>query len=191
MTRRFGRACLLTAAMCLTFAAIARACDTPVYRYAMYRWLPAPYEVYYFHEGELDDAAQQLKAVVEKAGETAEAPTNIVFLSVDLTQDRDLVGVPPDIKTAWQKQDQPPIPSYFVSSPVGGHLFTGSLSLPDLEAMIDSPTRQQVGQALEAGKAGVYILLTNDDAEASARAEQVIHGGGQIVALHTTECDSR
>lgn len=166
MTRRIGRACLFTAVMCLSFASVARACDTPVYRYAMYRWLPAPYEVYYFHEGELDDTAQQMKAAVEQAGETAEAPTNIVFLSVDLAQDKELVGVPPDIKTAWRKQDRPQIPSYFVSSPVGGHLFTGSLSLADIEAMIDSPTRQQVGQALEAGKAGVYVLLTSDDAEA-------------------------
>ena len=25
------------------------ACETPVYRYAMYRWEPAPFEIYFFH----------------------------------------------------------------------------------------------------------------------------------------------
>ena len=176
MTGRIGQVCLMTAAVCCTCVSLARACDTPVYRYAMYRWLPAPYEVYYFHDAGLDEAAQQIKAALDKAGQTPEGPANVVFLSVDLAKDKELAGVVSDIKEAWQKQDQPQIPSYLVSSPIGRHLFSGSLTLAEIDAMIDSPARQQVAQLLGEGKAGVYLLLTGEDTRANAAAEQVIRG---------------
>ncbi len=98
MKRRVGRVSLLGLVIGIIMAAGAMACDTPVYRYAMYRWLPAPYEVYYFHKGDLDDGAEQMRSAIEKAGQSANAPANVVFLSVDLAKDTDLVGVPPDIK---------------------------------------------------------------------------------------------
>lgn len=152
------------------------ACDTPVYRYAMYRWFPAPYEVYYFYEGEMGEAGQQMKDALDKAGESEEAPTNIVFLGVDLLKDKELTGVPPDVKEAWNKQEEKIVPSFLVSSPVGAHLLKGSLTIKDLPAMIDSPIRQQTGKLLEAGNAGVYIFLKGENAESSAAAEKVLRG---------------
>ena len=38
------------------------ACETPVYRYAMYRWAPAPFEVYFFHSEELTEDQKELHA---------------------------------------------------------------------------------------------------------------------------------
>ena len=60
MSIRSRRRLLLpsTIALALTICGlvILQACETPVYRYAMYRWNPAPYEIYYFHneDGEPD-----------------------------------------------------------------------------------------------------------------------------------------
>ncbi len=170
-------------------AAISLGCDTPVYRYAMYRWLPAPYEVYFFHEGEMGEAGQQLQAAIEKAAESVEAPVNIVLLPVNLSKDKDLTGVPPDVKEAWQKLKNPTLPAVLMSSPVGVQLPIDSLTPEDLPAIIDSPLRRQVGELLEAGKAGVYILLEGKDAAANAAAEKELRGvvddvAGGKVALY-------
>ena len=108
--------------------------------------------------------------------ESSSAPTNIVFLPVDLQQDKDLTGVPPDVKEAWQKQEKPTLPCYLVSSPVGVHLSIGQLATTDLPLMLDSPLRQQTGKLLEAGNAGVYILLKGEDAETNAAAEKELRG---------------
>lgn len=152
------------------------ACDTPVYRYAMYRWLPAPYEVYYFHNGELDDAGAKMKEAIDQLGEAEEARANIVFLPVNLEKDQDLTGVPPDVKEAWLKQESPIVPAYLISSPVGVHLRLGQLSVEELPALVDSPKRQQIGDLLGAGSAGVYIFLEGENAEANAEAEKVLRG---------------
>jgi hypothetical protein len=158
----------------LIAATVGLACDTPVYRYAMYRWFPAPYEVYYFYRGEIDAQGEKIKNAIDAAGERQEAPTNIVFLPVDLDKDKELTGVPPDVKEAWEKQEDPQLPQYLVSSPVGMHLHQGQLSAEQLPAMIDSPLRQQTGKLLESGAAGVYIFLKGEDATANAAAEKTL-----------------
>ena len=72
MRHGHGLAFLVSAVLLTASASIA--CDTPVYRYAMYRWFPAPYEVYCFYRGEMDETGKQLKAAVDQAGEAEEAP---------------------------------------------------------------------------------------------------------------------
>ncbi len=158
------------------FAGWAGACDTPVYRYAMYRWQPAPYELYCFHDTQPDAEAQAVAAAVEQHVAAGVAPANLVFLPVDVAQDGQLRDVPPDIREAWDKRSTAHTPWYLISSPVGVHLFEGSVSARDIAALIDSPGRQAVGQLLAEGHAGVYVLVTTDDQAKSEAAEQVIRG---------------
>ncbi len=169
---RYGLAVFATLLASQITASVSFACDTPVYRYAMYRWLPAPYEVYFFYEGEMGASGKKLQAAIDQATESAEAPTNIVMLPVDLSKDKDLTGVPPDVKEAWQKLKDPQLPVVLMSSPAGVQLPVDSVSPADLPAIVDSPMRQQVGKMLEAGNAGVYILLKGEDAAANAAAEK-------------------
>ena len=160
----------------LPFTAGLRACDTPVYRYAMYRWLPAPYEVYCIHDRDLNASASELKSAIDQSGQNGEAPMNIVFVPVDLAADKELARVPPDVKEAWLRQASPALPWYLVSSPVGVHLQSGAMSVDELAAMTDSPARRRIGRLLEEGNAGVYVFLAGADAEATAAAEQELQG---------------
>lgn len=155
---------------------VSRACDTPVYRYAMYRWYPAPYEVYFFFEGEMDASGEEMKQAIDEAANSEKTPANIVFIPVNLTEDKELKGVPPDVKEAWEKQKEPKTPQFLVSSPVGGHLFMGDLETDQLSAMIDSPMRQQIGDEMKEGKAGVYVLLEGEDDKANAAAQKTLQG---------------
>ncbi|MGM0486483.1 MAG: hypothetical protein ACQESR_06950 [Planctomycetota bacterium] len=155
---------------------VSRACDTPVYRYAMYRWYPAPYEVYCFHEGEMDEAAKQMETAIDEAVTSEKAPSNVRFIPVDLAEDEELKGVPPDVKEAWEEQEEATIPQFLVSSPVGGHLYKGQLSADQLPEMIDSPMRQRVGDEIKKGRAGVYVLLKGEDEKANAAAEKTLQG---------------
>ncbi len=92
---------LVLSAAC--FDGSAEACDTPVYRYAMYRWQSAPYELYYFHDGQPDAENEKVTAAIEHRCMDEAAPANLVVLPVDLRQDKELAGVPPDVKEAWNK----------------------------------------------------------------------------------------
>ncbi|MHB8865133.1 MAG: hypothetical protein ACYC6N_22350 [Pirellulaceae bacterium] len=154
----------------------AAACDTPVYRYAMYRWTPAPYEVYYFYDGQPDATGQKIQAAVDATAGHTKPAANVVFFPVDLQKDKELTGVPPDVKDAWTKRSPQQTPWYLVSSPRGAHIRDGSMTEADVATLIDSPARQQIGRLLEEGRAGVYLLVSGAEARATEAAEQVIQG---------------
>ena len=52
----------------------ARACDTPVYRYAMYNWAPSPYRVYYFCQGEPDKKDAEVNRLLAEQSSGAQRP---------------------------------------------------------------------------------------------------------------------
>ena len=145
--RFVGMVCLLAG-----LAGLALACDTPVYRYAMYRWEPAPYEIYYFHDKPLDEQAAQVQKLVEAASRSEEKPANLFFVAVSLTDDPELKKIPPDVRKAWQDQQDRPVPSYLVVTPHGRKLYQGALDEPILKAMLDSPARTRGRQTTGRGQ---------------------------------------
>ena len=67
----------MAAVLAVLAAGLVLACDTPVYRYAMYRWEPAPYEVYFFHDKPMDEQAAQVQKLVEAASRAEKNPANL------------------------------------------------------------------------------------------------------------------
>ncbi len=133
-------------------ASTAHACDTPVYRYAMYRWLPAPYELYCFHNGELGDVGSAVKTAIEAASNVGDNRANIVFLPVDLEEDPDLNRVPPDVKKAWLEAPADDLPAFLVSSPYPTHIYAGKLTEKDVASLVDSPARKHWPGSWKRGK---------------------------------------
>lgn len=166
--RFVGLVCLLAGA-----SGLALACDTPVYRYALYRWEPAPYEIYYFHDKPLDEPATQIQNLVKAVSESEEKPANIFFVDASLTDDPELKRIPPDVRKTWKDQQNPPIPSYMVVTPYGRSLFQGALDEATLKALLDSPARTQVAKQLADGCAGVLIQVNGKDAAVNDAAEKV------------------
>ncbi|MCY2994230.1 MAG: hypothetical protein NTY19_41105 [Planctomycetota bacterium] len=152
----------------------AMACDTPVYRYAMYRWEPAPYEVFFFHSGPIDAVNARLNGLIQAAQAAAGQPANITLLPVDLSKDAELKTVPRQVREAWTSQKNPQPPSYLVYTPTGINVFAGHLDEAALQKMLRSPARDEITKQLAEGKAGVLVLVTGPDAKATAEAEKLI-----------------
>jgi len=166
--RFVGMVCLLAGV-----SGLAGACDTPVYRYAMYRWEPAPYEIYYFHDKPLDEPAAQIEKRVKEASQSEEKPANVFFVDASLADDPELKRIPPDVRKVWKDQPNPPVPSYMVVTPYGRSLFQGTLDEAVITSLLDSPARQAVAKQLADGCAGVLVHVTGKDAAASDAAEKV------------------
>ena len=137
----------LAAVLAALAAGLVLACDTPVYRYAMYRWEPAPYEVYFFHDKPLDEQAAQVQKLVEAASRSEENPANLFFVPVSLSDDPELKKIPPDVRKAWQDQKERQLPSYLV----GSFSFTNSSKVrkpPSFFLRASSNRRQAATMAL-------------------------------------------
>jgi hypothetical protein len=158
------------------WAAVANACDTPVYRYAMYRWEPAPYEVYYFHDAEPDENDQLIADELKAAWESNEERANVVYIPVDMSQENALNRVPPDVRQAYESRENPELPLHMIWTPYPGsaELFYGKLKHGQIAALIDSPMRQKLAGELAAGKIGAFLFLPGSDEAANQRTEKVL-----------------
>ena len=169
-----GRTLIAAVIACGCAAGIALACDTPVYRYAMYRWAPAPYEVYCFHDQPLGEADQRIAALFKENLENAQQPANVVYIPLSLAEDKELKRIPPDIRQAFLSHENPQLPAYLVATPFGVELSFGKLDETAIRELLDSPARQDLAAQLASGKAGVFLFVPCSDAAANARAESVL-----------------
>jgi len=182
MSIRSQRRLLLpsTIALALTICGlvILQACETPVYRYAMYRWNPAPYEIYYFHNeplsGETEEFHTKIKELVKL--QTDKPVLNATLIPVDLAKDPELKQVLPDIKELWTKHQKELSPGYLVTNPQGGVVSVGTLTSEQLASFIDSAKRRQLLAQLADGKAAVMVLLSGQDPVATKNAEKELQG---------------
>jgi hypothetical protein len=140
----------------------------------MYRWEAAPYEIYYFHEDAVDEAAAAFHTTIRDRSKSEQQPANLFLATVDVKADPELKTVPPDVRKWWQAQEEKKTPSYLVVTPYGLPIHHGELDAAILETMVDSPARQAMVKQLSEGHAGVMVLVTGSDDKANAEAEKLI-----------------
>lgn len=169
------------------FVPAAWACDTPVYRYAMYRWIPAPYRVFLFHRGELGAEDQEVrKRLVAESEDPAGA--NLSLIEVDLRRNNPLDGLPEVVRKDWEAQSGKALPVCLVYTAWGEMLFAGRLDPAQLRALIQSPLRTRIGEKFEQGYGVILLILEGKDPtengriEAAAQAVIAKAAAGQIPA---------
>lgn len=150
------------------------ACETPVYRYAMYRWQPAPFEVYYFHSGEISEQDKALHAELLSIANDDESPLNCSLINVNLDDDPELKRVLPDVKASWLANQDKLAPGYLITNPRGAVLHAGPLDQATLTQLADSPARKTLGESLGQGHAVVFVLLTGKDPAANKLARDTL-----------------
>jgi len=160
----------------LPHAEVLWACETPVYRYAMYRWQPAPYEVYFFHNAPPDEPHRRVAELLEQYGRRDQTAANVAYQSVNVAEDQELATVPPDVQRAWRERGDQSLPIYYLATPYGAPLGFEQLDENSVETLVDSPARKSLAAQLELGKLGVFVMLSGKDEAENTSAEAVLNG---------------
>jgi len=150
----------------------ARACNTPVFRYAMYNWPAAPYYVFYFHHGK--PAEEDAEVNKKLAGLfRAEPPANVTLEAFDLTDEEKLKMLPKVVNESRKKHADGEKPQHLVYTSWGAELFAGRLDAKTLKEMIHSPARKRMSELFGKGHGIVLLVLTGPDEQANKRAVKV------------------
>ncbi len=152
----------------------ALACNTPVYRYAMYNWQTAPYIVFYFYEGEMAEKDKAVHERIAKLSEEWPPQANVRIEPIDVADEEKMKTLPEFVIEAWKQHEDGKTPAYVVFSPFRAHIYSGSLDAGSVEKLVDSPARQKLGQLLEQGNAAVMILLTCPNEEQNKKADEAL-----------------
>ena len=165
---------LALAAVLLLTATAARACNVPVFRYALERWPADPYEVIVFHRGPLSPTDQALTAALAKIADADTPAANFTFERVDLTKkpDKELA----QLFEAQPDRDQLPflVVRYPAQSGREVNVWSGRLNADAVHRLLDSPARREVVRRIVGGDSGVWILLDSGDRAKDDAAERLL-----------------
>jgi hypothetical protein len=164
-------------AVVLGITAASWACSTPVYRYAMYRWQRAPYEVFYLHKGETpakDAAVNKALAALSPDGPAKGKTANVRFTSLDVSDKAVLAALPPELLDTLKKHKDRPLPWHVVYTPSWTELHVGRLDENAAKTLIDSPSRKKMHKSLAGGAPCVLVLVPGKDEALNASARKHI-----------------
>jgi hypothetical protein len=167
------------AAMLFLFwlSAPAGACDVPVFRYALERWPAEFFNVLVFHRGELTGPQKAVADWLAARADDANRPCNVTVTLVDVSaavaKDPN-AAMPPSVAALWESQKDKPLPRMVACfpSPPGRRFvaWSGDLSAAAARALVDSPARRKVVEAIGKGDSAVWLLLECGDKAKDAAA---------------------
>jgi hypothetical protein len=137
-----------------------RACNVPVFRYALERWPADAYRVTVFHRGEMAGAQ---KEVVQALAAASESSANLAVAVVDAAKE-----IPTHHTNAWSLVKDATLPALLLQYPVSTQtdraLWSGALSAENVRNLVDSPVRRELAGRLQKGESAVWLLLESGDA---------------------------
>jgi hypothetical protein len=162
------RVVVIPLGLCLLLALPLRACDTPVYRYALEHWPADNYRATVLHRGPLAADAQRRVDHLKDRADSA----NLSVQVIDLDS-------PPkdDLPERWRKTDVSAGPALVLNYPattkIDADAWSGPLTTEAIEALLDSPVRREAAGRLHAGET-VWLLLESGTKEADDAAAKMI-----------------
>ncbi len=152
------------------------ACNTPVYRYAMYNWRVSPYPIFYLYDGEEPEEDKKANKLIEELSMGEREIANVVLEKIDVSDPEKVKKLPgwEVIEKAWKSYDDGALPAHLVMTPWGGKVFAGRLDEKSVKALVESPARTRLGELLEEGNAAVMIFLPGEDKAENKRAEEAL-----------------
>ncbi|MCE9546035.1 MAG: hypothetical protein K8T25_11015 [Planctomycetia bacterium] len=135
------------------------ACEIPVFRFALERWAPDPYQVFLLHSGPLAATDEKLAADLEKLSDGADKPSNLDVVKIDL----EATGDDPAVKALKKQYGQLKSPLLLLRDPHGAFdkppIWSGPLTSQNIALLADSPLRHQIVHQINAGNSAVWVLL--------------------------------
>ncbi len=150
----------------------ADGCDIPLFRYALERWEPYPYELLIFHEGDLPEALSQA------LDEIQERPLNLVAWLIDIHQE----NMHEELQKVWDREQEGAtlpwgvarFPFPFRENVRDHTVWSGTLDAPTLWGLVDSPARRTVAEHILKGTSAVWIFIDGEDAEVNEAKYKVL-----------------
>ena len=165
----------------------ARACNVPVFLYALQQWPADTYElVVYQQDGRVPPEVEQML-------QEPRIGRHSINLSI-----RRVAADSADGKRDLQRNEVKTLPWMELYYPAHVHIaepiWSGPCTPATLSLILHSPVRQQVAEKIVAGDAVVWIVLTAGDPQRDAQAESVVKAAleraGQELVVPETGTDS-
>ncbi len=165
------------------------ACQVPVFRYALERWLADQYEILVLHDGPMSDDTQTR---FQKLSESGGQASNSVVRDIDIRQSKNLGYL-----RLWEdkKGDHQSLMAVFY--PQSAHeipdrlMYVSPLSDASSNSLFESPLRKTIAQRLAKGMSAVWIFVPTGDDQKDGPAlrtlEQELVRCQQLLVLPTLE----
>ena len=150
----------------LLFAVLAaEACQVPVFRYALERWRPDPYQLVIVHEGNLTGEEKSDLVLLEESLVGPNGPVvNLRFETFDLAKEKDQFK-------RWQKMhgEMNASATMHLFYPFQGFegkdtpLWSGAFTKKNMDAILNSRIRKELVKRIMAGNSAVWIFLESGD----------------------------
>ncbi len=164
----------LLAVAILTLLAVqpVLACQVPVFRYALERWVSDNYEVIILHKGTLSAADKERMHGLMAMDAAAEHLANIRVEHIDLA---DEVKDDPEFGKLWDRHSKNNQPLLVVLYPRVANVpeplaWVAPFTDASVKMLVDSPVRRQVAQRILAGDSAVWVFIPSGDKTADAKA---------------------
>ena len=148
-----------------------RACNVPVFRYALERWPANTYYVTVFYSGSLSSNDREVVEWLENSSAKVVPYWNFTVQTVDVT-----APLSEEIRELWEHLEKPELPCMVVRYPgimrMAPPVWSGRLSAEAAHTLVDSPLRQEIAGRILDGESVVWILIEsgNDEKDDAAAA---------------------
>lgn len=174
---------LLVLTAIFTLVPMAWACNVPVFRFALEKWRPDPYQAVLFYRGEL--TADQRAAVQPLADLEERSQGNVALRMVDVSQldaagdegkaDADLLA-----SLGLGSLDNAALPALAVQYPahlkIAKPVWSGAPNSEAIGGLVDSPVRQELIRRLAEGQTAVWLFLDSGNKEQDDLAAGLVEG---------------
>lgn len=147
--------------------ATSKACNVPVFRYALERWATDTYQVFVFSPGACEGEVFQL---LQKNAVAIDSLSNYSLTTIDVTttEGKNLAETNQVLEFPWM------VVYYPTNAQVTGLVWEGPLDKTNAERLIHSPVRDQLAKKILAGKAAVWLFLKSGFAEKDTPALEIL-----------------
>ncbi|MGY8686275.1 MAG: hypothetical protein ACKVHP_00835 [Verrucomicrobiales bacterium] len=131
------------------------ACSVPVFRYALERWPPDPYQAVVYHQGAL--SAEETKIVTFL--QSSDANLEVAMVDIDTANETQ--------RTNWEEQESDELPWLFVGypeeHPLAVELAAGPLEEGFAKDVVDTSVRKDIANQLINGQTAIWVMLESGD----------------------------
>jgi hypothetical protein len=161
-------ACAIRISFALLFAVVvAEACQVPVFRYALERWSPDPYQLVIVHDGNLTGGQKSNLVHLEESLVGSNGPiVNLRFETIDLTKEKDQLE-------RWQKIHMEGNASVTMHlfypfqgfEPGALPIWNGAFTKKNIGSILNSPFRRELVKSILSGNSAVWLFLESGNKE--------------------------